>query len=68
MEKEQILMVVKREMCSLGEYYRNDWSDFDGRTLRNQLDILGGWATDAENGKTNEEFTAYSEMFEQQVG
>lgn len=27
-------------LSRLGAYWRNDWSDFDGRTLRDQLDVI----------------------------
>jgi len=36
-EKQDILL---RELSCLGQYYRNDWSDFDGRTLRYELNQL----------------------------
>lgn len=29
---------LKAEVKAIGQYWRNDWSDFDGRTLRYQLD------------------------------
>ena len=39
-----ILKIVLREMKAIGEGWRMDWSDFDGRTLRDQLNNLAEWA------------------------
>ena len=57
--------VAAREMRRLGQYYRNDWSDFDGRTLRYHLDALAEWLT-LPFDKDVEEFTNFSEMLEEQ--
>jgi hypothetical protein len=35
--------VVQQVMRELGEVYRSDWSDFGGRTLRTELDVLAGF-------------------------
>lgn len=42
-ELEEELERVKAEMLNLAEDYRADWSCFDGRTLRHEIqDILEG--------------------------
>lgn len=44
---ERIAWAIQ-SISSLGQYWREDWSDFDGRTLRDQLKrvgaVLGGTA------------------------
>jgi hypothetical protein len=35
--------VVQQAMIELGQAYRGDWSDFDGRTLRDDLVSLAGF-------------------------
>ena len=47
MEAAKVLKVVLREMCQYGYAWRNDWRDFDGRRLRNQLEELEEWAEQA---------------------
>jgi hypothetical protein len=40
---------LTRNFKALGEAWRGDWSDFDGRQLRHQIDeILGGDETGVE--------------------
>lgn len=46
MKPEEILAIVLREMVAYGQGWRQDWSDFDGRTLHNQLNSLASWAND----------------------
>lgn len=55
-DKKQILI---RELTSLGSYWRNDWSDFDGRTLRNQLGHITRWYADDNN---ESDFTDFTEL------
>lgn len=47
MEAKKVLDIVMREMCAYGQGWRADWSDFDGRVLRQQLERLASWAADA---------------------
>ena len=54
MEAKKVLDVVMREMCAFGQGWRADWSDFDGRALRRQLEHLAGWAEDALTGKDSD--------------
>jgi len=61
MQTATIVEVMGRELRALGQRYRNDWSDFDGRTLRSELDSLVMWSTQAMSGQTEEEFTQFSE-------
>ncbi len=44
MEAKDVLIIVLREMTALGRGWRMDWSDFDGRTLRHQLNGIEEWA------------------------
>jgi hypothetical protein len=41
LEKEEKVRGVVAAMTALGEAYRGDWHDFDGRWLRSQLEELG---------------------------
>lgn len=41
---------VGQALQLLGTAYRMDWSDFDGRTLRDQLNDLAGYLTGEEKG------------------
>ena len=54
---ERILQVVLREMMAVRDYWRSDWSDFDGRTLECQLEGIEEWANKAIANETNEEYT-----------
>jgi hypothetical protein len=38
---------VAQVLTELGEAYRGDWSWFDGRTLRSQLETFEGWLLDS---------------------
>ena len=40
--------IVVRELRALGQAWRNDWSEFDGRQLRDQLDAIANFAVDTE--------------------
>lgn len=57
---DEILTIVLREMKAVGTAWRLDWSDFDGRTLRDQLDSLAAWAERAASTDVPE-FTDYSD-------
>ena len=59
MDKNKIIV---RELTALGQYWRNDWSDFDGRSLRSDLEDLTNWF---EN-ETDVEFTEFTEMLKRQ--
>ncbi|HEY8414358.1 MAG TPA: hypothetical protein VIK99_01165 [Thermaerobacter sp.] len=52
----KVLGIVLREMRAYGSGWRADWSDFDGRTLRDQLDRLAVWALAALAGETDDEY------------
>ncbi|MGH7164994.1 MAG: hypothetical protein ACREIS_05650 [Nitrospiraceae bacterium] len=47
MTTEKILEIVRREMVAYAHGWRLSWDDFDGRTLRDQLELLDRWASDA---------------------
>lgn len=54
MTEKEILAVVLREMTQYGFAWRSNWNDFDGRTLRSQLNGIANWAKnpvgDYQNG------------------
>lgn len=45
MQPSKVLAIVLREMNAYGQAWRLDWSDFDGRQLRSQLEGISAWAT-----------------------
>jgi len=47
MTANAVLLITLREMCAIGHGWRMDWNDFDGRTLRDQLEALAAWAFEA---------------------
>ena len=58
--------ILKREISALGQYYRNDWSDFDGRTLRDELDSIMEWFTDET--KTEEDLIKFEAKLKDRFG
>lgn len=44
MDEGKVLKIVLREMTAYGRGWRMNWSWFDGRYLRDQLDSLEAWA------------------------
>lgn len=54
MDKEALKMNIIRQLKALGAYYRADWSGFDGRTLRNELD---GFCKEIEKEDFSNTFT-----------
>ena len=50
-------------MKAYGQGWRLDWSDFDGRTLRDQLDFLVYWA---ENPNRSADYTDGSDFLKEQ--
>ena len=47
MEASKVLAIVQREINAIGQGWRQDWSDFDGRTLRSQLGSISMFADNA---------------------
>lgn len=41
---------IGQALTMLGAAYRSDWMDFDGRTLRMQLDELAGFLSGTQRG------------------
>ena len=66
MKPKKVLEIVLREMTAIGTFYRNDWSDFDGRTLRNKMDSLSEWATLALKSETDLDYTEDTEALKKQ--
>lgn len=67
MNEKNVIEIMGRELAAIGQYYRNDWSDFDGRTLRSQLAGLAAWGKQAANGEIVDEFTSFTEMLTEQA-
>jgi hypothetical protein len=63
MEASDVLKIVLREMTAYGTGWRCNWSDFDGRTLRNQLDSLAEWAESALRSERPVDFTRGTEHY-----
>ena len=57
MTPEKVLEIVRREMTAIGTGWRMDWSDFDGRTLRSQLDSLDSFAEKALESEIEIDYT-----------
>ena len=64
MTDAEILAIVIREALAIGEAWRFDWNDFDGRTLRRQLAGIADWAASAQNGSNTSEYTEGSDFLE----
>jgi hypothetical protein len=67
MDAAKVVEIMGRELAAIGQYYRNDWSGFDGRTLRSQLADLASWGDKATKGETQEEYTDFTEMLVEQA-
>jgi len=65
MKPEKIIEIITRELSALGTRWRMDVSDFDGRTLRNQLSCLTDWADKALKGESIKEFKEFTENLEE---
>ena len=65
MKSEKVLQIVLREMMAVRDYWRSDWSDFDGRTLECQLEGIEEWANKAVADKTNEEYTEETDGYKE---
>ena len=62
MEAKEVLEIVLREVDHYGDAYRTSWSDFDGRTLRYQLDGLIKFAHTALSSSEKIEFSKGAEF------
>ncbi len=47
MKESNVISVLSREMRAIGDGWRINWSDFDGRQLQYQLHALAKWGEDA---------------------
>lgn len=65
MKAEDVLKIVLREMVAYGYAWRNDWSDFDGRWLRNQLDGIEEWAANALASKEDSDYTDGTDFYKE---
>ena len=61
MKAEKILKIVRREICAIGESWRMDWSDFDGRTLHDQLYEISDFIDTAIKSEIDVDFTEGTE-------
>ncbi len=64
---EQVLEITLGEMQQIGAGWRVDWSGFDGRYLRSQLDDLAKWANQAARDETRVEYTAGTNFHKEQI-
>ena len=64
---EKVAKVICRELYAIGQYYRNDWSEFDGRSLQVQLEDLALWIDKATNGETQEEYMGFTKLLAEQA-
>lgn len=62
MTPEQIVKIMAREARAVGAGWRHDWSEFDGRTLRDQMNALADWAERALADGGVPEFTEGSDF------
>ena len=62
MTDREILEVVLREMTAYGRGWRKNWSGFDGRTLKHQLNSIAEWAQEAIRTREESNFTGGTEM------
>ena len=62
MDPREVLKIVLREMTAYGQAYRIDWSEFDGRSLRNELNAIEQWARDALDYADMPEYTKGTEF------
>lgn len=67
MNAEKVVEIMGRELGAIGQYYRNDWSDFDGRTLRSELNELAQWGAGAVKGEGALDFTDFTDMLADQA-
>ena len=58
MTESEVIKILCREIRAYGLAWRLDWSDFDGRSLRDQLNFLASWAerNDGSNFTDGTEF------------
>lgn len=68
MDAKQVLEIVLREMTAIGQGWRTDWSEFDGRTLRLQLDKISKFANEALQSDEVMNCTLGTEFLEKQSG
>jgi len=62
MEAGKVLEIVRREIEAIGQGWRNDWSFFDGRTLRAQLESISNFADKALKSNIDIDYTEGTEF------
>ena len=62
MTDREILEVVLREMTAYGRAWRSNWSGFDGRTLKHQLNRIADWAHKAIGTREESDFIEGTEF------
>ena len=65
MNEAKILDVVLREIQAVGQAWRLDWNDFDGRTLRSQMEAIASWAARARANPGTPEYTEESDALKE---
>ena len=67
MSESEILDTVLREMVAIGHGWRCDWSHFDGRELKGQLNQLAKWAETARDDSSITEYMEGTKFSEEQA-
>jgi hypothetical protein len=62
MEPKRVVEIMAREIRAYGQAWRNDWSGFDGRQLRDQLKGVAMWGEKAMVEATDVEYTLGTEF------
>ena len=65
-KEAKILDIVLREIRAIGQGWRMDWNDFDGRTLRSQINGIAAWAGRARTDPNTPEYTDGTEFLKHQ--
>lgn len=68
MEAVKVLGIVQREILAIGQGWRMDWSDFDGRNLRHQLRRVSEFASNALKSEVDLDFTGGTEFLKEKSG
>ena len=64
MSKDERIELVRECLSALGSAWRGSWVDFDGRTLRSQLEDISGFFDCDMDGKTvDSEYRGFCEQW-----
>ena len=68
MKAEKVLEIVNRELTAIGNGWRYDWSDFDGRSLSSQLSSISSFSDRALKSDVDIDYTEGTEFEEEKCG